>query len=180
MTAKTDAIYAKYAGKGGYIDQHYGSRPWHYGSAEDIRARRKRVPIDKLHHRNGSNIDKSRAIIAVEPDGTETRYESILGAAYDAGLNRRTISNYVRGITPQRPGETQYRYADSGFAKKEYIGYGRRNGKEVVCIYFDGRERRYKSLKEASEAEGVSMANICNCLRGRIKTAGGKEWEYGK
>jgi hypothetical protein len=36
----------------------------------------------------------------------------------------------------------------------------------------------FNSIKEASEKSGVNASCICNCCRGRTKTAGGSKWEY--
>lgn len=36
----------------------------------------------------------------------------------------------------------------------------------------------YKSLMEASRQTGVNGGNICNVLKGRLRTAGGFHWQY--
>lgn len=38
--------------------------------------------------------------------------------------------------------------------------------------------KTYKSIKEASKDIGISSTAICNCLKGKTKSAGGYHWEY--
>ena len=35
----------------------------------------------------------------------------------------------------------------------------------------------YSSLKEAEEKTGIGRSNICTCIKGRVKTAGGYKWK---
>ena len=58
--------------------------------------------------------------------------------------------------------------------------YGRRyedspHARGVVCIE---TQQEYLSCKEASETTGISRTSLCNCLKGRSKTAGNLHWEY--
>lgn len=36
----------------------------------------------------------------------------------------------------------------------------------------------YESLNEASRQTGIPSSNICNCCKGKVKTAGGSIWKY--
>lgn len=42
----------------------------------------------------------------------------------------------------------------------------------------DGKE--YTSVKEAALDNNITYGTICDCLRGRIKTAGGWQWKRAK
>lgn len=39
-------------------------------------------------------------------------------------------------------------------------------------------DKVFTTVKEASEATGALLSSICNCCRGRSKTAGGYHWKY--
>jgi hypothetical protein len=36
----------------------------------------------------------------------------------------------------------------------------------------------YEGISEAERKTGINRPNICKCLKGKIKTAGGYKWEY--
>ena len=55
---------------------------------------------------------------------------------------------------------------ESGLRNKGVIGIGKRDNV------------KYNSIHSAAQALGGSAANICKCLKGKIKTAYGYEWKY--
>lgn len=48
----------------------------------------------------------------------------------------------------------------------------------VIRTDQNGNEYRYSSIQEAAKAINSNTGNICNCLKGKRKTAGGYKWRY--
>ena len=69
---------------------------------------------------------------------------------------------------------------------KENINHGTHNkrmaeklSKPVIAIHkINGLILEFPSIKEASRQTGINQGNICNCLKGRYKSAGGFVWHY--
>lgn len=61
---------------------------------------------------------------------------------------------------------------------KPYVKVSASN-KAVVRLTKDDKEiDEFKSLSDVKRILGISVTNICNCLTGRSKTAGGFKWKY--
>lgn len=57
--------------------------------------------------------------------------------------------------------------------------HGERKLKPVVQLALNGRIlNEYQTAKEAYEKTGVARSGICNCCKGKHKTAGGYQWKY--
>lgn len=50
--------------------------------------------------------------------------------------------------------------------------------KPVIMVYPDGRTCRFPSVRAAARMMGIPSPNIVDCLKGRIKSAGGFCWQY--
>lgn len=70
--------------------------------------------------------------------------------------------------------------------RRENLNYGTRNQRigdslSIAIDQFDKNGnfiRRWKSLTEVKRQLGISQGNICDCLKGRHKSAGGYQWKY--
>jgi hypothetical protein len=51
--------------------------------------------------------------------------------------------------------------------------------KPIIRISANGDTLEYLSIKDAGKANGVTLAAISNCLRGKTKSSAGYKWEYG-
>jgi hypothetical protein len=59
--------------------------------------------LSPMYGRTGSLSNRSKAIIAIKPDGTELYYDSILEAARDLEIKHHTLGNYLKnGHIPTR------------------------------------------------------------------------------
>ena len=57
--------------------------------------------------------------------------------------------------------------------------HGQRKLKPVVQLTLNGMIlNEYETAKEAYEKTGVSRSCICNCCKGKRKSAGGYQWQY--
>lgn len=54
-------------------------------------------------------------------------------------------------------------------------GRNRKIRKAVYCVELN---QTFDSLTAAAAKLNLSTSNICNCLKGRIKTSGGYHWQY--
>jgi hypothetical protein len=54
-------------------------------------------------------------------------------------------------------------------------GKSNKQEKTIICIESN---IEYSSIKEASEKNNISKGGICNCCKGKRKTAGGYHWKY--
>lgn len=67
---------------------------------------------------------------------------------------------------------------------KEHIdkfvkGHTKKYSKAVIQYTLDGDFiSEYPSIAECERQTGVPTSNICNCCKGKIKTAGGYKWKY--
>ena len=47
--------------------------------------------------------------------------------------------------------------------------------KPIFCIELD---KVFSSIQEAERQTGINDGNICSCLKGKLKSAGGYHWKY--
>ena len=59
--------------------------------------------------------------------------------------------------------------------KSTNVGELNGSARKVCCLE---TMKIYETMKQAEEDTGVSSVNICNCCRGKQKTAGKLHWEY--
>ena len=62
------------------------------------------------------------------------------------------------------------------FSKQTEFKKGQ-NTKKIINITTN---RIYNSMQEAMQDTGVPVSNLCNCCKGKLKTAGGYIWKYQK
>ena len=94
------------------------------------------------------------------PESSEKKRETMFKFYEEHPEKRKACGNSFRG---KKRGEE--------FSRK----LGERKSKPVICV---DTQKRYTSVKLASEMENVSRTGITNVLKGRAKTCGGKTFVY--
>lgn len=64
------------------------------------------------------------------------------------------------------------------FVPLDLHGVNPNTERPVDAIYSNGRRCRFPSIRDAGRMMCIPSSNIVACLKGRIKTAGGCQWEY--
>lgn len=61
------------------------------------------------------------------------------------------------------------------------FGEKHHNSKPIIGVHKEtGKEAKFPCMSEAERVLGISVSNICNCLKGKLKSAGGYIWRYEK
>lgn len=89
------------------------------------------------------------------------QYKSIAKTADIVGLPNNTVNKYVRDMSRQDP--------RSRYNNREVLKVEPETGKVI---------RKYKNANTAAVRNHIRADNICHCLKGRTKTAGGYVWVY--
>lgn len=102
----------------------------------------------------------------------------IFNSVKDASVAYKTIDSNIRAVYAGKQvtaGGYQWAYYEQGkeYTLKTVPIKGEKSKKKVICIETN---IIYGSLKEAKESTGIT--SIGDCLRGRIKKAGGYTWEF--
>lgn len=98
-------------------------------------------------------------------------YPSAYQAAKELGLSQPSLVAALR--SGSRCGNYKWKYLRKGVKRDTNRSI------PVVQLTKDGEfVREWKSAAEAAESFGFSSANICNCCKGKAKTAGGFKWKY--
>lgn len=113
-----------------------------------------------------------------DPDTGELicSYKSIMDAAFDVKTPDSHISEACKGRHKVIAGFGWAYHGESWAKPDSYIH--RRNKIEKVDKQTGKQISVYASLKEASEASGVSRSMICMCCNGKCATGGGFIWRY--
>lgn len=107
----------------------------------------KRTPGDRV-----TKQDKEK-ILAVY-----SQTKSIYKTSEITGWSASTVNKYVKDISIWRPASRNF----PGHVIQKDI-----NGKMVNV---------FRTAKEAAEVTGISESNICHCISGKTKLAGGFSW----
>lgn len=113
-----------------------------------------------------------RSVICVE---TGKFYESITQAAEDTGINSGNISSAVRGLIPTAGG---YHWEENIVNESKHAIRRKPPKPRTVPILCVETGIEYPSIKAASEATGISSANISAVSDLLRKTAGGYHWKH--
>ena len=97
------------------------------------------------------------------------------------GKRRFVVKNYFfffkEGFTEELLYEKQKRYLDS--KKTRRLNISKKTSKKVLQFSKDGNFiQKWNSLMEIQRNLNIQNGNICDCLKGRKKSAGGFIWKY--
>lgn len=172
----------------GYNKTPGGDIPWCAG---------KKMPQwvrDKAKGRwTGSKNPNARAVICLE---TLKVYETEAEAFAETGASK--ITDCCRRVPKHRTSSGyHWAYYDDNVSLEEYQSLLERYIAEESAPRKMSEENKrrlsescqksvrctetgkvYKSLKEAAKDTGANTSNLCNCLKGKRKTAAGFHWEY--
>lgn len=138
---------------------------------------------ENFKNKKGRDIANSRSVRVIDAKTKEIIgvYESQNLCANALGINRKGINKNCRGKSKTYKGYI-FEYADCDFKKPKNIGIGPGKHKnhhktKVICIEDN---IKFNSLIEAGEYYNIRPNNIacCLCKNAKVKTAGGKHWEY--
>ena len=129
----------------------------------------------------GVDMDCASERLAVDKYDPETgelicSYKSIMDAAFDVKTSDAHISEACRGLHKVIAGFGWAYHGEPWEKPTSYAHYRNEIEKadketgEIVAVY--------KSLKEASDASGISKAMISLCCNGKCETGGGFKWRY--
>lgn len=119
-----------------------------------------------------------RAVICVE---TLVVYKSAFDAARETGIGRSKIVSCCTGNN-KTAGGYHWAYHEDYIADPEYYADmlekyvpTKTTGAKIICL---DTGVIYPTAREASRLLEISPSALCQCLRGRSKTAGGYHWAY--
>lgn len=117
------------------------------------------------------NIDNSPQVNHIDENKCNNRAENLEWCTAKYNMNFGTVK--IR-----RPSSTDY-------TRPCYAENARKNGKKVckpVSQFTKSGDflRSYESGKEAHRETGVNHSHIMECCAGKVKTAGGYVWKYGR
>ena len=132
---------------------------------------------DETKQKMSESSARRKPIICIE---TGTIYRSIKSASDEVGLSDSAISACCAGDS-ETCGGRHWAYLSDYQSDPEYYADILRtyvpkwNAFGVICVETG---IRYKSALEAERQTGIRNSSICECCKGKRKTAGGLHWKY--
>lgn len=141
-----------------------------------------------------SDAKEKKAVAQISLSGQVLQiWPSVSSISREYGISTSSISKCCKGIL-QSSGGFVWKYAESVDAteinllsddrREELIAKGKLVGnakqkKTVMQFNLEGDlVRVWSSLTEAAKENGMSIAAICRCCKGEVKTSGGYIWKY--
>ena len=131
--------------------------------------------------RKGKDVPNATRIRVLDAKTNELLgiYESQNQCAIALGIKRKGITKNCRGLSKTYKGYI-FEYADFDFIKPIRNKTGKHNNHHKTKVRCVEDNLTFNSIKEAGKYYNIRPNNIacCLCKSSKVKTAGGKRWEY--
>lgn len=175
-------------GEGGFVKTREGSK---WSDEQRKNNAIARIGLRVNHTKEGNEKRKKgvigyynkykKPVLQYDLDGNFIKeWESAVDAGKELKISYSDINRSCKKENLTTAG-FQWRYKNGDIKNQinKYFKPESVSNKAVIQLTKNGEEIiQYKSLSEVKQILGISVTNLCNCLTGRSKTAGGFKWKY--